>query len=272
MLRVACACIGVILLAGCAAPPPIRVLEVPPALPGSLPLPPGATVADRIVQLEDSARRLHAEHAAMEQALLQLDGKIQALRETQQARPSPAPEKPAPTPTPPAPTPLTPLTEKPSARSSPAPVRPERRAERPQTKTAVAASAPAVAPLSGDDLAIEPGASPAPSAAPPVAVSAPVAAATGRAYLVHLASYRSAGQIVPGWRELSRRDRAALAGLSPYTTGFVDTQGRSWVRLSVGPFPTSAEAGRRCADLKQAHIWCDVVGAKANEMKPVGHD
>lgn len=242
-------CLGLLLLAGCAAPLPVRVLDTPRAS-GGAPVA-EASATDRISQLEQSARQLRQQHDAMGETLKWLDGEIRGLRR-QNSTPMHLPtEAAAPVPVP----------SRASVRRSP-----------PMLKPPVAppsAPTPIVAPLIGDDLTIEPETTPPVPASTQISTPTTSAQPSARVYLVHVASYRSAAQAGPGWRALTRQHGDTLAEMSPHTTPFRDAQGRSWVRLGVGPFSAAAEAARACDRLKQAKLWCDVVGATPDALNPL---
>lgn len=105
----------------------------------------------------------------------------------------------------------------------------------------------------------------APSSSPQPATAAP--AASGVRYIVHLASYLNEAPIKHGWQQLTAANSNLLNGLKPYLSKFDDSQHRHWLRLSAGPFTSHEKAEQRCASLKAAGTWCDVLQEDASNLR-----
>lgn len=130
---------------------------------------------------------------------------------------------------------------------------------------AAATSSSTIGDLTDQDMEAQavPAAAIKPAAAP-VTMAVPQ---NGQSYLVHLASYLDTAPVKPGWRQLSRQNSEQLSNLKPYLTAYTDNQRRRWLRLSAGPFTTSAAAKQRCEELKAAGGWCDVLQVQTAAMR-----
>lgn len=92
----------------------------------------------------------------------------------------------------------------------------------------------------------------------PTSPALPSSAGGGKTYGAHLASYREATQATKGIAELQKKHSLLLSGMNAHQVPFTDSQGRQWIRLNFGDFPSHEAAQNLCHALKAAGSWCDV--------------
>jgi cell division protein FtsN len=123
----------------------------------------------------------------------------------------------------------------------------------------VQAAAPAhtPTPITPEPL---PAAVPSPPPAQVAAAPAPAATSSGATLtggaVLQIGSFPSEALAGAAWARFSRTHAGAISGLS-HDVVAVQLPGKgTWYRLRVGPFPTRAAAGTKCAELKGQGATC----------------
>lgn len=219
----------------------------------------GPTPAElRLNRLEMMANRIRADHDRMGQSLGRLQSEIDKLQEEQLERKKAREARAAA-----AATAAKEAAEKDTASKptilGPAPL-----------ATASAETPATSGTLTAQDLEVEPTRGPVSLTPANTSTTLATAAPAGdKVYLMQVASYQEVAQVKKGWSEIRQAHPKTMSGLSPFVTSFSDTQGRSWLRLSAGPFRSHAEASSHCNAYKQDGANCMVIMAAQGAARPL---